>query len=79
MASFGGGGPSGPIKVGSSVDMWRDEYPPQCDRDEWTFVRDTLYRCPDERKEMAKCMNVAQEAYIGFKDTVAMKGRQFGV
>jgi hypothetical protein len=46
----------------------------RCERKEWEFVKDTLFKCPDERKEMAKCMTVAEV----LKETIAMKGRQFG-
>ena len=68
---------SSPLKGPSLVDMWKDPNPPRVPQVDWKDARDRLYFSWDERKEMVKAMNIAQEAYCTMKDTTGNKGRQF--
>ena len=68
---------SSPLKGPSLVNIWADPNPPRVPEVDWKDARDRLYFSWDERKEMAKAMNIAQEAYCTMKDTTGNKGRQF--
>ena len=60
------------------MNMWTDAHPPMVSRTDWERVRNTLYA--NENcclKEMAKCMNSAQEAYLGLEKLVGVHGKQF--
>ena len=59
------------------MNMWADQNPPRVPEVDWRDARDRMYSSWDERKEMAKAMNIAQEAYCTMKDTTGNKGRQF--
>lgn len=68
---------SSPLKGPSTVNMWAETNPPRVPEVDWIDARDRLYYSWDDRKEMAKAMNIAQEAYYTLKDTTGNKGRQF--